>query len=585
MVSDNQTQQTLSSATKKSGKRQSKAEQMASKQRDIGVAEFFARNRHLLGFDNKRKALLTTIKEAVDNSIDACEEGGILPEINVEIIEMGEDRFRVIIEDNGPGIVKKQIPNIFAKLLYGSKFHSLKQSRGQQGIGISASVMYGQLTTGRPAKVISKVEGANDAYYFELRVDTKGNKPEIVNEGTKNWNKDHGTRIQIDLEGYYQRGSQSVDEYLKETAVVNPHVTIIYTNPKAEQIVFPRATEQKPLEAQEIKPHPYGVEVGVFIKMMEGSTAKSMQQFLTTEFSKISPKVAKEVCEIARILPSTKPEKISQEEAEKLIKAFQEVKIHTPSPDCLSPITAELLEKGVKKEVNAEFYTSVSRTPAVYKGNPFQIEVALAYGGYQPKDKSVRVMRFANRVPLLFQQGACAVTKAISSINWKPYGLNQSHGSLPVGPLTVVVHISSVWVPFTSESKEALAHYPEIINEIKLGLQEAGRALAKYTGKKARVKQELKKRSYIQKYMSHVAAGLREIINLDTADEEEILQKLEYILEKKRGRLDDMSFDPTKNTEYDEDWAKIGKDKQEHDNENQDSEQIDTESSDDSNKS
>ena len=118
-----------------------KAQEMAKKHRDISVAEFFEKNRHLLGFDNARKALLTCVKEAVDNSLDACEEAGILPEIQVELIDMGNNRFRVIVEDNGPGIIRAQIPKVFAKLLYGSKFHRLKQSRGQQGIGISASVM------------------------------------------------------------------------------------------------------------------------------------------------------------------------------------------------------------------------------------------------------------------------------------------------------------------------------------------------------------------------------------------------------------------------------------------------------------
>jgi DNA topoisomerase-6 subunit B len=539
---------------------QHKAEELAQKQRDIGVAEFFARNRHLLGFDNKRKALLTTIKEAVDNSLDACEEAGILPEISVEIIDMENDRFRVIIEDNGPGIVKKQIPSIFAKLLYGSKFHSLKQSRGQQGIGISASVMYGQLTTGRPARIISKIGEHEPAHYYELRIDTGKNKPEIVSEQIKEWSKDHGTKIEIDLEGTYQRGNQSVDEYLKETAVVNPHVTIIYTNPKAEQFIFPRATEALPREPQEIKPHPYGVELGVFMKLMETTQTKTFQQFMTTEFSKVSPRIAKEIAEHARILPNAKPSKLSHGDAEKIIKAINEVKIQTPSPECISPITAELLEKGIKKEINAEFYTSVSRSPSVYRGNPFQIEVAIAYGGYQPKDKQANVMRFANRVPLLFQQGACGVTKAIQSINWKPYGLNQSSGSLPVGPLTVLVHISSVWVPFTSESKEAIAHYPEILGEIKLALQEAGRELAKYTAKKTRVKSELKKRSYIQKYMTHVATGLAEILDLDKGDEEVIISQLVTLLEQKRGELADMEFDPTKNTDYDEEWSKIGKD-------------------------
>jgi DNA topoisomerase-6 subunit B len=541
------------------------AQEMAASQREIGVAEFFARNRHLLGFDNKRKALLTTIKEAVDNSIDACEEAGILPEIQVEIIDMGNDRFRVIIEDNGPGIVEKQIPNIFARLLYGSKFHSLKQSRGQQGIGISASVMYGQLTTGRPAKVISKIKDAEEGHYMELRIDTKKNAPEITNKKTKAWSKEHGTRVEIDLEGSYQRGAQSVDEYLKETAVVNPHVTIIYTNPKAEQLIFPRASNDVPPPAEEIKPHPYGVELGVLMKMLEVSKEATMQQFLCNEFSKVSSKVAKDICEHARVDTKLKPSKVSHEEAEKLIKGINATKIQAPSTDCIAPITSELLEKGIKKEINAEFYATVSRQPAVYNGNPFQIEVALAYGGLQPKDKTVNVMRFANRVPLLFQQGACGFTKAIQSINWKPYGLNQSGSNLPVGPLTVLVHISSVWVPFTSESKEAIAHYPEIINEIKLALQEAGRSLAKYTAKKQRVGQELKKRSFIQKYMSHVVTGLQEILKFDKADEEELLTKLETVLETKRGKLDDMEFDPTKNTEYDEEWAKIGKDEPQKD--------------------
>jgi DNA topoisomerase-6 subunit B len=548
-----------------SSQKQHKAHELAAKQQNIGVAEFFARNRHLLGFDNKRKALLTTIKEAVDNSLDACEEAGILPEINVEIIDMQNDRFRVIIEDNGPGIIEEQIPKIFAKLLYGSKFHSLKQSRGQQGIGISASVMYGQLTTGRASKVISKIGEGELAHVVELKINTKTNKPEIVSRATKDWSKKHGTKIQIDLEGSYKKGSQSVDEYLKQTAVVNPHVTIIYTNPKAEQLIFPRATDQKPIMSKEIKPHPYGVELGVFMKMLEMTQAKTLQQFMTTEFSKVSPKVVKEICEIARVQPNAKPKKIGHDEIEKIVKAIPQVKIHSPSTDCISPITAPLLEKGIKKEINAEFYTSVSRNPAVYRGNPFQIEVALAYGGDQPKDKQARVMRFANRVPLLFQQGACGVTKGIQSINWRPYGLKQSSSSLPVGPLTVLVHISSVWVPFTSESKEAIAHYPEILAEIKLALQEAGRALAKYTAKKARVKNELKKRSFIQKYIPHIALGLQELLDLDKADEEEIMRNLDFILETKRGKLDKMEFDPTKNTEYDEEWASIGKDQKEND--------------------
>ncbi len=223
---------------------------LAKKQRDISIASFFEKNRHLLGFDNPRKSLLTTIKEAVDNSLDACEEANTLPEISVEVIDMQKDmqnnRFRVIVEDNGPGIVKKQIPNVFAKLLYGSKFFKLSQSRGQQGIGISASVLYAQLTTGKPARITSKIGKKHDAHYYELHIDTQHNKPDIIKEETVEWNKEHGTKIELDLEGSYQKGDQSIDQYLKQTAIVNPHVTIIYTNPKAEQIIFPKASEHMP---------------------------------------------------------------------------------------------------------------------------------------------------------------------------------------------------------------------------------------------------------------------------------------------------------------------------------------------------
>jgi DNA topoisomerase VI subunit B len=251
-----------------------KAEEMALKQKEIGVAEFFARNRHLLGFDNKKKALMTTIKEAVDNSLDACEEAGILPEINVMLTDMGNDRYKVIIEDNGPGIVKAQLGRIFAKLLYGSKFHKLAQSRGQQGIGISAAVMYGQLTTGKPAKITSKIGPNEPAHYVEIKLDTKHNEPIYLKEETTDWYVDHGTKIEIELEGSYQKGSQSIDEYLKQTAITNPHTTIIYTTPKAEQIIFPRITDVLPPKVKEIKPHPYGIELGTLISMIEGSKEK-----------------------------------------------------------------------------------------------------------------------------------------------------------------------------------------------------------------------------------------------------------------------------------------------------------------------
>ncbi len=543
------------------------AEEMATRQREISVAEFFEKNRHLLGFDNKRKALLTAVKEGVDNALDACEEANILPDIVVEVIDMGNDRFRVVVEDNGPGIVKVQIPKIFAKLLYGSKFHRLKQSRGQQGIGISASVMYAQLTTGRASRILSKIAPNKPAHYYELKVDTAKNKPAIIKDDEREWEKDHGTRVEMDLEGSYIKAGQSVDSYLKQTAIVNPHVTITYVNPKAEQIIFPRVTEDMPKQTAEIKPHPYGVELGLLLKMLKNTQFRTLQAFFVNEFSRVGSGTAKAICEKALVPPSTKPSRISREEAEKLINAIKHTKIISPPTDCISPIGEELLEKGLRKEVNAEYYCAVTRNPSVYRGNPFQVEVAVAYGGEQSQQASASLLRFANRVPLLYQQGACSIFKSVTQTNWRPYGLNQSNGALPVGPVTIAVHIASVWVPFTSESKEAIAHYPEIISEIKLALQEAGRKLQKYTLKKRRVKDELKKRSYIEQYIPHVAIGLQEILGLKKLEKENVEKELRRLLEKHRGKLEDVEFDPTKSADYDEEFAKIGREEKKEEEE------------------
>lgn len=506
-------------------------EDMASKQRNISVAEFFERNRHLLGFDNKRKALLTVVKEAVDNSLDACEEAKILPEIIVSIVDMQNDRFRVTIEDNGPGIIKKQIPNIFAKLLYGSKFHTMKQARGQQGIGISAAVLYAQLTTGRPAKIWSKIKEDSPAQYYELHIDTQKNEPQILKEEEVSWKKKTGVKIELDIDANYQKGDQSVDSFLKQTAIANPHVMFIYTNPKAEQLVFPRVTDKLPKEPQAMKPHPYGVEFGIMLKMLKNTECRTLQSFLTQEFSRVGPQTAKEICDVAGLFTNMKPAELQLPHVEKLVEGIKKTKIIAPSTDCISPIGEELLEKGMRKEIAAEFYTAVSRTPDVYKGIPFVVEVALAYGGQQSAEEPVRVLRFANRVPLLYQQGACSSNKSIVQTNWRPYGLSQSQNAVPAGPLTVIISLVSVWPPFTSEAKEAIAHYPEIIKEMKLALQEAGRKLGAYVNKKRKVADQQERVSIFENYIPEVAAALA---NLSGLSKDKILDSMRKMLEKNK---------------------------------------------------
>lgn len=535
------------------------AESMAARQRDISVSEFFAKNRHLLGFDNKRKSLLTTVKEAVDNSLDACEEAGILPEIHIGIEQLTEERFRVIVRDNGPGIVKAQIPNIFGKLLYGSKFHRLKMSRGQQGIGISAAGMYGLLTTGKPIHVTSRISDKKPAHHFQIAIDTTKNRPDVVVDEEQEVEWERGTEVRIELVASYAKGRQSVDEYIEQTAIANPHARFVYrlllagsADAPAAPVVrdFPRASDELPAETREIQPHPHGIELGVLMKMLKeaggkgirelgnkGSSAhvRTLSSFLQNAFCRVSTKVAHQICDAAKLSHNAKPADLEPQEAERLYQAMQSVKIMAPPTDCLAPIGVRALLNGLTKELKAEFYTATTRDPAVYRGNPFQIEVGLAFGGQLPADEPARVIRFANRVPLLYQQSGCAAFKSVLDVDWRNYGVSQPGGSLPVAPLVVMVHMASVWVPFTSESKEAIADYDEIRKEMKLALQECGRKLAAYVRKRRRQRLEGERRSIFERYIEDVSEALATISG---AAKDRLMKELQAIARARTAQAD-----------------------------------------------
>lgn len=513
------------------------AESMASRQREISISEFFSKNRHLLGFDNPQKALLTAVKEAVDNSLDACEEAGILPVVRIEIRQLAEDRFRIAVEDNGPGIVKAQIPKIFGKLLYGSKFHTLKQARGQQGIGISAAGMYGLLTTGKSIVVTSRTGREKPAHYYEIQIDTRKNTPQVIIDKVVEWEPPHGTRVEIELIGTYKKGRHSVDDYVRQTAIANPHCEIFYTAPEsAETQHLQRGSDVLPPEPRGIKPHPYGVELGVLIRMMKETPSRQLSAALQRDFSRVSGRVAVEICKAAELNPNANPHTIVIHEAERLFKAINSVKIMSPATNCLSPIREEQILAGLQKEIDADFHTAITRAPSVYRGNPFQVEVGLAYGGSLPSEELVDLLRFANRVPLQYQQSGCAITKAMLGIDWRSYGLSQSKGALPTGPVVLFVHIASAWVPFTSESKEAVAAYPEIMRELRLALQECGRKLAGHIRAHRREVDEEKKKSYIEKYIPHIGIALREILGLSEKAEKNVVATLKDVLERSRSR-------------------------------------------------
>ncbi|MBI2173194.1 MAG: DNA topoisomerase VI subunit B [Candidatus Aenigmarchaeota archaeon] len=486
------------------------AEDFAKQQKEISISEFFEKNKHLLGFDNPTKALLMAVKEAVDNSLDACEEAEILPDITVKIKNLKEDVYKVSIQDNGPGIVKEQVPRIFGKLLYGSKFHRLRQSRGQQGIGISAVVMYSQLTTGSSTRVISRTDEKKKSQMFELVIDTKKNEPEIIKqEDDADGIPGTGIRVEMDILGRYRK-SQGVDDYLKQTSISNPFAKISYHAPDGTKMTFPRSVDQLPPPPKEIKIHPYGVEFGILQRFLAQTSSRTLQAFLVNEFSSVGQQTSKEICIIAKLDPNMKPQELEREQIEKLLGAMQKAKVQRPPTDCLSPIGEKELEKSLKKEYpGAEFITTLTRAPEVYRGNPFQIEVGIIYGIPEMKqDAPVEIVRLANRVPLLYQAGACATTEAAKDIDWKRYGLQQSGSNVPTGPAVIVVHMCSAWVPFISESKEAIASYPDIIKEMKLAMQDAGRNLSRYLSGKRRAGDAKRRIQIFERYSGEVASSI-----------------------------------------------------------------------------
>jgi DNA topoisomerase-6 subunit B len=566
------------------------AEEMSARQKEVSVSEFFVKNRHLLGFDNARKALLTTVKEAVDNSLDACEEAGIMPDIAVIIEDLEpkrpatakQSRYRVTIVDNGPGIVRKQVENIFGRLLYGSKFHRLKMSRGQQGIGISAAGMNGLITTGRPMLIYTKPNAKQPAHHIELAMNTKTNRAEVtldketkdfpperlraLSAGTKQLSQEGvflspevfatGTSVSIELEGKYQKGRGSVDEFLELTAIANPHARIVFVPPSRvaqEEVddllpgtsaaaaedgkskvsksdapaqttetggvtVFPRGVTELPPETKEIQPHPKGIELGILLQMLkdyEASEKGSLYDFLQTRFCRVSANTASKFCSAIGATSRTRAGDIEPQQVEKLFKVFEDEKLAPPPTDCLAPIGVRQLLAGLLKGVKAEFYAASTREAAVYRGRPFQIEAAIAFGGDLPGDQAARVIRFANRVPLLFQQSACSSFKAVEETPWKNYAMQQPRGSLPIGPLVVMIHMASVWVPFTSESKEAIADYDEIRKEMRLALMECGRKLGTYLRKRQKMRREGERRDVFERYIGEIAKALNAITGED----------------------------------------------------------------------
>jgi DNA topoisomerase-6 subunit B len=506
------------------------AEKMAANQKQVAISEFFEKNKHFLGFDTLNRALITAVKEAVDNALDACEEARILPDIVVKITKLDnkKDILQLEVEDNGPGIPRASIEKVFGQLLFGSRFHAIRQSRGQQGIGITGVVMYSQLTTGDPTHVESKIAKEATAVSVDIGLDTRKNKAIKSNQDRIDWGeKVHGLKVKTTMKAKYQRGRQSVWQYLRMTSIVNPHADILFIDPDGERHHWQRVTERLPGRVEAIKPHPNGIELGQLQRLCGESSESRMTTFLRRTFSGVSGRAAKELCEVAELDEKLKPKSLSAQQIRSLLEAFQgertlkgkPVKLLNPPTSCLSPIEELLIKKGLSKTIDSKFVATMTRAPSVSQGNPFQVEVGLIFGEGMAADKPVEILRFANRVPLMYQQGGCLLTKAIESVDWRQYGLDQAGGrGVPKGPAAILVHLASTNVQFTSEAKEALSDNETVMEEARKAMLEMGRGLRKHLEKQKKMGKTKEKFELINDIIPAIAEKSASLLELPVPD-------------------------------------------------------------------
>jgi DNA topoisomerase-6 subunit B len=476
----------------------------------ISVAEFFERNRHLLGFDSPRKALLIAVKEYVDNSLDACEEYKILPDIKVEIDRLENDVYKVIVEDNGPGIPYESVPEIFGSFLFGSKFHRFISTRGKQGIGASAVTLYSQLTTKEPVEIITKMKNKEKGIKYKIKIDIKTNTPIILEKEEIEVKKESGTIVKAKVIGQYIKGKQSVDEYIRLTALINPHANIIYKNPDGEKFVYKRIINDIP-ELKEVKPHPYGIELGYFDRLIRETKEKTLLNFLTKTFSSVGQNTAIEILKKAKLDPDTDPKNLNDDQIIKLYNALQNAKLRAIPSKYIVTLGRDIILKSMENILKPEYMAAIRRRPALYRGIPFIVEVGIAYGG---EINEFQYYRFANRVPLLYKPGEDAITHALKEINWKHYGF-EVEGEFPKDPMAILVHVASVWLPFTSESKEAIAPYDEIVKEVELGIKNALRELSIYIKKKKALETIGDKYKNLYGYGLEVIESLSSILDIE----------------------------------------------------------------------
>lgn len=513
-------------------KKEKHADELFKEFKEVSITEFFRKNKAHLGYSGKLRSLTTVVHEICTNSLDACEEAGILPEIEIELKKLDGEHYKVIARDNGPGIPLKHLPDVFGKMLAGTKFHRNVQLRGQQGIGVSGVTLFSQVTTGKPLFIRTST-GNGKVHEAEVMIDVMKNKADIIsqNEYSQYW---RGTELEGEIKKVkFNLGEHSPFEYLRRTAVSNPHTKITFIDPEGRKTVFERSSEEIPKTPTAVKPHPNGIGVDDLINMSKRTTARRVGSFLVSSFSRISNAKVKEIQNLVNFDLNKNPRRLTWQECEELVNAFEQIKFLAPPTEGLITINEEHIRNSVLNILDPEFEAVLTRPPKTHSGGvSFQVEVAIAYGGHAGRATSdgegrkAEIMRFANRAPLLFDAGGCAITKAVNSVDWKRYGIKDFENS----PVTIFVNVVSTHIPYISAGKQSIADDKAIVKELRTALMEVGRKFQLFHSKKRIAMEREAKRQILLKYSTELAAA---ISSLTGAKEEELLSELNKLIEEK----------------------------------------------------
>lgn len=528
------------------------------------TAEYFAKNLQQVGFSSPTKAVLTTLKEAVDNSLDACEEAGIIPEISVEIEKIGSgsqkntDKIQLIVHDNGPGIEAEDLARVYGEYLASSKFGRGRCSRGQQGIGISAATTWAQLTNAAGVTVISKTAKMRKAILVQIDVDIKKNQGVLKKKETIDWDREHGVKVEFRLDGRIQlHGDGGLLTYLEGTTLVNPHLTLHYKFPGLEWVDIPRVADNVPEIPSATDPHPHTMKLGELITHAHLFGKISFSKFLRQGFSRVSDANIQEFVKkgLSKKILEKSVAAVTEEEFKNAYQAIQNTELMAPSTRSVLTIGEESLSKSIQRLGQVDFFSVVTRKPRICDFKPVVVEVAIARflnrGG---EDEPCQLLRFANRVPLQFDKAACAVTQAVQSVNWRSYGLNQPKDSLPLGPYVFAVSVVSPFIKFKNASKETIDASDELVEEIRRALMQAGQKLSRHIRKENREADLERKLQHIEQFgpilvegLIHILeandkrrkaaeAGLRQILGRDAVEAEKELAVADEELAKLKAR-------------------------------------------------